>query len=208
MWCATLLTTTVVGVAVVEQAVEPLVLGQAVVDGTLLCVAIKFGALLTLQEEEVYLAVVVGKGALRRVTQEAYHDAENPDAYAPRFIGIWYGLRLESETQGDINKDEPHVLGKAVKGTSQQRAVVGKPRQLSVGGVAEVSKHKQQDACDVQREVVEVEEHSRRGTYDDREYGDGVGHDTQTAAEQCYHKSYRTCEVHVEPLFCVRALVC
>ena len=62
LWCAPLLTATVVGVVVVEQLFEPLSAArQRLINGSLLPVAVQFAPFPTLEKEEMNLPVIVGQ---------------------------------------------------------------------------------------------------------------------------------------------------
>lgn len=148
----------VVGVVEIEDLLEQRpFFRQRFEDAPLRRVSIEFAALFTFEEEEVNLSVVVGEGALRGVAEEARNEGDYPDADAPVSGGAGYELVGHSESEADVDSEEPEVAGESVEHTSDHCFLVGDAGELSVGGVAEVGEHEKKDAEDIVREVREGE---------------------------------------------------
>ncbi len=203
-----LLLAAVAGVVIVERALpEVTLLGQRVVDGTLGTAVVEFAASLAEEEEEVNLPVVVGVHALILMAYDAGDGTDDKREDAPVVVGEGDVHLPYSEHQAGVDGNEPRIASHTVEHTPHERTLVGEARQLTVGRVAEIGCHEQQNTDDVERELGKVEHHSCRSTENHRNDGDGVGTDAHLGADEGDDETGRTIEHGVEPLLGVVGFV-
>ena len=126
------------------------------VDGHLLDGIIHLATLLALQEEEVYLAIVVGQTALAGMAEQTAHGSQSPYPEAP--------LRHQTDADADIDGDKPQVAGSTVEDASQRTFLIGESRQLSITTVVHIRPYEQQNAHDIDFQIVETEADTRSHT--------------------------------------------
>ena len=176
---------------------------QLFADAMLLGIGVQLRPFLAQKEQQVNLPVVVGKRCLRHMAKEAGNDAQHPYPYSPVHRQTGYLLGHQAQTNGTVDEEEPHVAGKAVEHTPDERLLSREARHLSVGGVAEVGKHQQQHATEVVPQVVEIEHHAGCCAEENGEDGDHIRVDAQPDPAQGEEQTNGAREMHVQPLFCV-----
>ena len=198
-----LLILAVVGIIIIERAPEEIVLGQSLIDSTLLLVVVEFATILTQKEEKMNLTVIIGQCALRRVDDETSEGTEDKRPEAPLDISTGDVLIPQTVDDGEIDAEEPHVACKAIEHTSDKRLLSRDTRHLTIGRVAEVGQHQQHDTTDVRPEIGIMEHPTSSGTKKDRNNSDDIRVNVELIPQQSKCQSDRTRKVYIEPLLCV-----
>ena len=209
---STLLTTAIAGVVVIKNSAQIVVARKAPERFQLLRAVVELTALLAFQEEQVYLAIIIGQGALARVANNASQVGQGPHPEAPRESGEWRVesgenvdkrnlLRHQAQTEGCIDAEEPHVAGKAVEHTAYKRFLVGEAGKLAVGRVAEVGEHQEDNTADVVGEVGVIEHQGGTHAQEDGKNGDGIGVNSELLPNQGKEQADGACKNFIEPLF-------
>ena len=98
----------------------------------------------------------------------------------------------KSKNANQINADEPQVSGQTIENTSQACMVIGKPCELSVCGIQQIGKYKQEHADYIGRQVRRIEQKTRCNAYEYTEYGYHVRRYMQLACQHCTPETQRT----------------
>ena len=142
------------------------------------------------------LAVVVGQTALNGMATKAGHDAESPDFPAP--------LRHQSERDGKVDADKPEVASRTIQNSAQGTLLVGKTCQLSVATVINICPDEQEDAQDVNSQIVEIEADARSYAEKDGKNGHHVRGDMKHAEKSCPLVTDGTIEININMLLGIR----
>ena len=192
-WSLLLLCQRIVLVEELEELLQRLLFPlHLLVDSHLLDGIIHLAPLLALQEEEVYLAIVVGQAALAGVAEQTAHDSQSPYPEAP----LWH----QTDADADIDGDEPQVAGSTVEDTSQRTFLIGESRQLSITTVVHIRPYEQQNAHDIDFQIVETEADTRSHTQEDGEDGYYIRRNVQHSEKSRPLIAYRAIEINVNML--------
>ena len=142
------------------------------------------------------LTVVVGKTALNGMAAESGDDAECPDLPAP--------LRHQTEGDGEVDADKPEVASCAIQDSAQGTLLVGESCQLTVATVINISPDKQEDAQDVDCQIIEIEADARSYAEEDGKNGHHVWGDVKHAEESRPLVTNRAIEVNINVLLGIR----
>lgn len=116
----------------------PLALGQRIEKMLLLSSTIELTTLLAFDKIQMYLSVVIGQLALASMPVESGKGAQQQNDPAPRSIGEGNGLVPQTDDNGKVTEEIPHVAGQAIEHTANGSLMVGETSHLTVGGVAEI----------------------------------------------------------------------
>jgi len=128
-----LLTLAVVGIVKIEGTSQQIALRQRLVGGTLLLVVVELATILTQQEEQVYLTIVIGQGALVGVEQESCHSTEHKAPEAPIGIEERHGLIPQTVHDTKVDTNEPQVACKSVEHSTNESFLTCDAGHLTVG---------------------------------------------------------------------------
>ena len=142
------------------------------------------------------LTVVVGKTALDGMAAEAGNDAECPDLPAP--------LRHQTEGDGEVDADKPEVAGSAIQDSAQGTFLVGESCQLTVAAIIYVCPNEQEDAQDIDCQIVEIEADARSYAEEDGKNGHHVWGDVKHAEESRPLVANGAIEVNINVLLGIR----
>ena len=210
----------IVNIRFLEVTLHPWCLTRhLVVDLLLLLRVIQLRPLLTLQEEEVCLDIVVGKSLLTSQSCHTRDDAEDIDDDGgnddvllcigntqPREFQVV--MDIETVHQSMIDGDKPCEACHTVEDTTQTTLLTRHTSQLSVCAVEDVSKTKHQDSDDVHHQsvgtlIVETAASKEEGagcSDDHREDGDSIRVYVEFGKKHRPPIAERTYHMQVEPV--------
>ena len=171
---------------------------------------VEFAAGGAFDEVEMHVAVVVGEATLHGVGMKSdiIEEGEDPKAPLRTLAPARHdGLRHETNGNGHVDGDEPHIAGETVEDASPQRLLTGHAGELSVGGVIEIGPHEQADADEREVETAFAERHKDTGggTEEDAQDGDDIGVDAEEIEEARPQQTDGAGEVDVDVFFGVGA---
>ena len=153
--------------------------------------AVELTALLSLEEEEVELAVTVGHGSLQCMA-DAREDAQGPDQplmLCKEMLSREAVTEVQfPEHQSKTDGSEPEVAAHAVEDASHAGVLLREACQLSIGAVKGIGPGDEQHTHPVepsQIRLLEVEHDASRHTHEDASDGDGIGAYTQFLKQFC-----------------------
>ena len=134
---------------------------------TLLLEVIQLTACLSLQEEQVDVAVIIGQRTLLAMAHRTREPGYQPDINAPGLSGSFSQMerkRLvhQAQTDSGIDGDKPKITGKSVEHTSPAGFLAGHTCQLPVATIIMVGPHQEENTNQRMRHVGVVKHHSCR----------------------------------------------
>lgn len=128
---------------------------------------------------------------------------EQETTNAPMHLSERYILVPHAQGNGQIAEEIPHVAGKAVEHSADERLMVGQACHLPVGRVTEVGQHQQHHAADVPQQLGMIKTKSGARTKKHRQDGHEIRRHPNLNPHQRKSQSYRTRKINIEPFLSI-----